>query len=150
MEGFKIGAFKNIHTVSFTIDTRGKDTWRYADAGAKVIVSSSDSEVAVLRKDSSMHKDLDYLLSLVSDVNIDAAILEGFHEQIIMRKDVFKIVVAKTIDEAKGLLDEVSEPIIALMGPFVNSKSPRKIRNIPVLQLEEEGEKLVQLVKPLL
>lgn len=44
--GSKVTAIKNIHIDSFTIDTPGKNTWKFSQAGADPVVSMAESETA--------------------------------------------------------------------------------------------------------
>ncbi|MDR0318844.1 MAG: molybdopterin-guanine dinucleotide biosynthesis protein B, partial [Nitrososphaerota archaeon] len=50
VENYRVGAVKHIHHEGFTIDTEGKNTWRYANAGARVIVAVSPDEMAIIKK----------------------------------------------------------------------------------------------------
>ena len=43
--GWKVGTLKHIHEPEFTIDHKGKDTFRHAQAGAAVVVSVSKKEI---------------------------------------------------------------------------------------------------------
>ncbi|MCJ7559854.1 molybdopterin-guanine dinucleotide biosynthesis protein B, partial [Candidatus Bathyarchaeota archaeon] len=38
-KGYKVAAIKHVSEPDFTIDTAGKDTWKFAKAGAKTIIS---------------------------------------------------------------------------------------------------------------
>ena len=49
-EGYKIGSIKHVHHQGFTMDKEGTNTWRYAKAGAKVIVAISPEEIDVIKK----------------------------------------------------------------------------------------------------
>ena len=48
--GYKVATIKHINEPDFTIDTLGKDTWRYAQAGAKTIISVATNETAIIQK----------------------------------------------------------------------------------------------------
>ncbi len=41
-------AIKHIHQIDFTLDTPGKNTWRFARAGARIVGSLSDQETAFI------------------------------------------------------------------------------------------------------
>jgi molybdopterin-guanine dinucleotide biosynthesis protein MobB len=43
---------KHIPEPNFTIDREGKDTWRYAQAGATTVVGVSADEIATIEKGS--------------------------------------------------------------------------------------------------
>ena len=36
--GFKVAAVKHVSEPDFTMDTKGKDTWRFAQAGARIVI----------------------------------------------------------------------------------------------------------------
>ncbi len=45
-KGYKIGSAKHIPDPEFTIDTKGKDTWKHARAGANTVLSVGQNELA--------------------------------------------------------------------------------------------------------
>ncbi len=48
--GLRVGALKYHKHGDFEIDIEGKDTWRYANAGADTVAISSSVKMAVIRK----------------------------------------------------------------------------------------------------
>ncbi len=49
--GYRVAAIKHVpERENFTIDTPGKDTYRYAERGAKTVIAVSASEIAVIEK----------------------------------------------------------------------------------------------------
>ena len=79
--GFKVAAIKHIHGVNFTIDSENKDTWRYAQAGAHVVMSVSPKEVATIRKvDTTKYGLGEIMRECVNEA--DVVFLEGFKELI--------------------------------------------------------------------
>ena len=48
--GYNVAAIKHIPEPDFTIDTPGKDTWRYAQAGAKTVISVATNETVTIEK----------------------------------------------------------------------------------------------------
>jgi len=48
--GYKVAAVKHVPKKDFTIDTEGRDTWRFANAGAKIVVAVSPMEIATIEK----------------------------------------------------------------------------------------------------
>src|SRR3972149_7150533 len=75
--GFKVGVAKHIHEEGFTIDTGGKDTWRHAHAGARVVIGASPNELAVIKKTSSESK-FEEIVETLRNQDLDIALLEGF------------------------------------------------------------------------
>ena len=49
-EGYKIGTIKHVHHPGFSIDAKGKDTWRHSQAGAKIVVCVAPREIAIIKK----------------------------------------------------------------------------------------------------
>ena len=146
-DGFKVGALKHTHHHDFTFDTKGKDTWRFAQAGAKTVIGVSNSEVAVINKTTTLQQSLDRLLALFKE-ELDFIILEGFHTLVSDRKDVYKIITAFDEEELHQTIVGTSPPIIAITGN-VAAKLKTLVMNIPVIDIKAEGEKLVELVKAL-
>jgi molybdopterin-guanine dinucleotide biosynthesis adapter protein len=72
--GYKVGAVKS-DAHGFDIDVPGKDTWRFAQAGARCVAISGPDKFALIQK-TDQKKDLDGLAALMSDVDI--ILVEGF------------------------------------------------------------------------
>ena len=146
-EGYKIGSIKHIHREGFTLDKEGTNTWRYAKAGAKVIVAISPDEIAVLRKTHADLNDLDKMIDLLEREHLDIIFIEGFHGLITKRTDIPKIITAEDEENLKRTLEGASEPILAVTG-VISVKNPViSWLKIPILNLEKDGEQLLQLVK---
>lgn len=134
--GFKVAAVKHIPELNFTIDKEGKDTWRFAEAGAKTVVSVAEDEIAKIEKVNTKNISVEQILQTCR--NNDLVFLEGFRKLIAQEKDVIKIVVANSREEALDASKEFS-PILAftslfptqslnLKAPYVNiTKSPHKL-----------------------
>jgi molybdopterin-guanine dinucleotide biosynthesis protein B len=146
-EGYKIGSIKHVHHKGFTMDKEGTNTWRYAKAGAKVIVAISPDEIAIIKKTEMPLDKLDQMTALLDREDLDIVFFEGFHSLIAKRQDVPKIITA--IDE-KGLeqtLEGTVQPILAIAGIVAQNSSSTTYRNIPIIKVPEDGQKLVELVK---
>ena len=76
-KGYKVATVKHIPEENFTIDTEGKDTWRHAKAGAKMIISVAPREIAVIHKVEIGKLSLENILQFCEG-NIDIVVLEGF------------------------------------------------------------------------
>jgi len=146
-EGFKIGSIKHIHRPDFTIDTQGKDTWRYAQAGATVIMAIAAKETAIIRKTDAPYKDLDQIMGLLNTDELDIVFIEGMHELVAGRKDIPKIVASKNSEDLKKTLDLLSPPIIAITGLITQKKTKIHHSNIPLIDLQNEGKQLLEMVR---
>jgi len=151
-EGFKVGSIKHIHDPDFTIDTPTKDTFRFAQAGAKIIASSAAGEIAILKKvnEHSESSHLREILDFTEKENLDVVFLEGFHSTIAERNDIHKIVTAKSQEDLEKTLRGTAPPILAASGLIANQMSKSQNSDIPVIDVLSEGEALLKLVKEIL
>ena len=139
--GYKVATVKHIPETGFTIDTKGKDTWRHAKAGARTVISVAPNELSVIRKVDTTKYSLEQLITECED-DVDFLILEGFKRLIGQNLAVPKIVAVKTTEEvleASGYY----KPILALVGPIPTEAVEQKFPYVDVLK---EPEKLVDLV----
>jgi molybdopterin-guanine dinucleotide biosynthesis protein B len=115
-EGFRIGSIKHVHEQDFTIDTKGKDTWKYAQAGAKTIAVIAPTEVDIIRKKKDDKKtELEGTIKKIEE-GLDIIFLEGFHSLVAKRDDVFKIITAENEEDLETTLKGTIHPIIAITG----------------------------------
>jgi molybdopterin-guanine dinucleotide biosynthesis protein B len=112
--GYKVAAIKHIPEPDFTIDTPRKDTWRYAQAGAKTIISAATNETTTIEK-TTINPSLETLLKKCTDN--DVVFIEGLKKIVAQNKKIPKIVVVKTKTEAENAL-KTYKPIIAFSGPY--------------------------------
>jgi molybdopterin-guanine dinucleotide biosynthesis protein B len=113
--GYNVAAIKHVPEPDHTIDTPGKDTWRYAQAGAKTIVSAATNEIATLEKTTLETVPLNVLIGKCK--NSDVVFIEGLKKKVAKRKNIPKIVVAKTREESVNAL-ETYKPIVAFSGSY--------------------------------
>jgi molybdopterin-guanine dinucleotide biosynthesis protein B len=146
-EGYQIGSIKHVHHKGFTMDTEGTNTWRYAKAGSKVIVAISPEEIDIIKKTQLALNDLDRIIALLEGEKLDVVFIEGFHSLIAKRKDVPKIVTAKDEDGLNQTLEGTVEPIIAIAGVVATKSTSKEYRNIPIIKIPEDGQKLIELIK---
>ena len=146
-EGYQVGSIKHVHHKGFTMDKEGTNTWRYAKAGAKVIVAISPEEVAIIKKTGMPLDDLDQMTALLEGEKLDIVFIEGFHSLIAKRKDVPKIITAKDLEGLKETLEGTVEPILAIAGIVAKNLEASTYQNILVVKVPEEGHRLVELVK---
>ncbi len=137
--GYRIAAVKHVPEPDFTIDTPGKDTWRFAQFGAKTIIAVSSNEIATIEKVNTKDVSLKSILQKCKDS--DLVFLEGFRKLVNKNKVVHKIVVVKSAEEALEAIQNF-DPILAFTGPFSTAnlnldepyvdtlKDPQKIADI--------------------
>ena len=146
-EGFKIGSIKHVHHKGFTMDKEGTNTWRYARAGAKVIVAISPEEIDIIRKTEMALNDLDKIIALLEQEQLDIVFIEGFHSLIAKRADVPKIITAKNREGLEETLKGTVEPILAITGIAATNATNTYYNGIPIIKIPEDGQKLISLVK---
>jgi len=140
--GYRVATVKHVPKAEFTIDTTGKDTWRHAKAGARIVVSVAPNEFATIKKvDTRKYRLPDIIEDLEDDV--DVIVLEGFRELTEQNLDVPKIVAARTSDEVLEASGRF-KPLLTFVGPVSNEATKLKVPYVDVLK---EPEKLVDLVE---
>jgi len=139
--GYKVATVKHIPETDFTIDTKGKDTWRHAKAGAHTVLSVAPNELTVIRKVDTTKYSLEQIVAKCED-DVEVIILEGFKKLIKQNPTVPKIVAAKTTDEVLEA-SEHYKPILTFVGPIPTEAAKLKI---PYVNMLKEPEKLVDLV----
>lgn len=144
MEGYKVGSIKHIHHEDFSMDSEGTDTWRHAQAGSKIVAAVAPRETVIIKKTESSQLNIDQIIKLLSQENLDFIFIEGLSSQTAGREDIPKILTAREIDDLMERLEN-AKPIIAITGAIAKKKP--SIKNIPVIDLEADGQRLVELVK---
>jgi len=140
--GYRVATVKHVPKAEFTIDTVGKDTWRHAKAGARIVVSVSPNEFAAIKRVDTRKYCLPDIIGDLED-NVDVVVLEGFRELTEQNLDVPKIVAAKTSNEVLEASGRF-KPLLTFVGPVSNGATKLKVPYVDVLK---EPEKLVDLVE---
>jgi len=146
--GYKVAAIKHVPEPDHTIDTSGKDTWRYAQAGARTVVSAAFGEIATIEKVPLETVKLSDLVKKCK--GNDLVFIEGLKKKVAKRKNIPKIVVAKSMDEVVNAV-EIYKPILAFSGsystknlkfesPYANSlENPEQLADIIETKLLKKG-----------
>ena len=144
--GFKVGVAKHIHEEGFTIDTEGKDTWRHARAGARVVIGASPNELAVIKKTASEAK-FEEIERGFRDGNLDIALLEGFSTASRGIANLPKVVIAKDVRDLKYTLRWTKPPILAITGRV--TKGLKRIGKVPapLIDMKREGFLLTSMIR---
>lgn len=142
-KGYRIAAVKHIPEPNFTIDSEGKDTWRFRKAGALKVVSVAPKEVAIIKDVDTGNFTLKEIIDQCGDVDI--IFLEGFKELVAKRMEVPKIVAVKSVEEALNASKRFNS-ILAFAGFF--SRENLNL-NVPYFNIEKDFEKLVGMVENL-
>lgn len=140
--GYRVATVKHVPKAEFTIDTVGKDTWRHAKAGARIVVIVAPNEFATIKKIDTRKYHLPDIIEELED-DVDIIVLEGFRELTQKNLDVPKIVAAKMSDEVLEASGRF-KPLLTFVGPVSNEATKLKVPYVDVLK---EPEKLVDLVE---
>jgi molybdopterin-guanine dinucleotide biosynthesis protein MobB len=128
------------------MDKEGTNTWRYAEAGSKVVVAIAPHEIDIIKKTERELKDLDKIMGLLDKEKLDIVFIEGFHNLIAKRTDIPKIITAKDQADLQRTLQGTSQPIIAATGLVSDTGAPRS-GEISIFNIPKEGQKLVELIR---
>ena len=140
-KGFKIGSAKHIPDPEFTIDTKGKDTWKHAKAGADTVLSVGQNELAVIKKVDTTKFYLKQIVAEFSD-EIDIIVLEGFKRLVGEDSSIPKLVTVNTEYDVKAAINGYKN-ILAFIGLAPDNEMEIKI---PIIDVLKGPEKLVDLV----
>lgn len=145
-EGYRVGSVKHIHHDSFSMDTEGTDTWRHAHAGAMVTVAVAPKETVLIKKTSAHSKDIDRIIKLFENEKLDFVFIEGLHSLTARRKDIPKIITAREIDDLRDKM-KGTVSILAITGIIAKKGIEKSEINVPIIDLDKEGDLLLKLVK---
>lgn len=144
--GYKVVAIKHIHH-EFTVDTKGKDTWRFSDAGARAVVGVSPNEIFFIKRPHNPPRTLQGLLRLFHGEDSDVAVLEGFHDIVGKSREVPKVITAKSRSELQRILRDTEPPILAVTGIIGKMEEKGLDSDLPVIDLEKEEGRLLKIVR---
>ncbi|MEM3578664.1 MAG: molybdopterin-guanine dinucleotide biosynthesis protein B [Candidatus Bathyarchaeia archaeon] len=139
--GYHVAAVKHIPEKDFTIDTAGKDTWRFAKAGAKTVVAISPTETVTIEKVDTSGLSLNNIVEKC--VGNDVALIEGFRKLLGENMEIPKIITVKTAEEALETA-KTFKPIIAFTGLQQIDEAKLGILYVNALK---DGDKLAELVE---
>ncbi len=147
-------AFKHIHQENFSIDTPGKNTWKYSKAGADVVVSQSPKESAIL-----FNRSIDPILMINSIKQLIQQSLKGDHrnsnKHTIVILEGFrdlkgkKVLCVKNLEEIKSQMDPsidaISGSIFSNVSELKRAKKEISAKFVSVLEYPEELLKILRI-----
>lgn len=134
--GYHVATAKHINQKGFSMDIRGKDTWRHAVAGANPVAGVSDIEMSLLIKNGMEKFSLDSLLSFMPIA--DVVVLEGFSRIVLNDERVGKILCVRDIREYEGFRKKK-------LGKTLAFCSLQRLGN-PILRIKEDSQILLKRV----
>lgn len=142
--GYKVAVVKHVSEKDFTIDTKGKDTWRFARSGAKTVVSIASKEIATIEKTGTSNLSLEEILEKCR--GNDIVLIEGLKKLLGKNEKVPKIVAVKSAEEAINASKNFN-PIIAFTGPYPAGENAL---NTPYIDVLKESAKIADIVEKLM
>ncbi len=139
--GYRVAAIKHISEPNFSIDSSGKDTWRYAAAGAKTIIAVSSREIVTIEKNGSEKVKLADLLKKCAD--FDIVFIEGLKNKVARERAIPKIAITTTREQAETAI-RLYKPIIAFSGPYNTESVDKEIRYVDA---KKNPDKLADIVE---
>jgi molybdopterin-guanine dinucleotide biosynthesis protein MobB len=148
--GFRVGVVKHVHQEGFTFDTKGKNTWRHAEAGACIVIGVAPNELATFKRTEN-ETPFEQLFDAFQRENLDIVLVEGFSHAL-STKHSYKIVTAKTAKELRQVLAKNGPPILAITGLIASSRVSKKLRkrSTPILDITKNGSTLTSIIRRLL
>jgi molybdopterin-guanine dinucleotide biosynthesis adapter protein len=131
--GYRVGTVKEMVRIE-ALDTPGKETERYAIAGAEIVVAVPRRETVVFVKKRLELKEIAPLLA-----NLDFVLLEGFESE----KAIPRIIAAKTVEEVMGYFDGT---VIAVSGLLAESANGDLKLEKPLFSCKLKVKELADLV----
>jgi molybdopterin-guanine dinucleotide biosynthesis protein MobB len=138
-KGFKVGAVK--HSSHDVFDLQGKDTRRFREAGADVVVGSSRSETIMVRGNNSVAS-LDDIHALIQD-DVDIMIIEGFRSLVLADKRILRIIMAKSSDNLRKFASGLGRIIAVVSTNAYLGSVPKGAK----LVNRNETKKIVRIVE---
>jgi molybdopterin-guanine dinucleotide biosynthesis protein MobB len=136
---FKVGTIKQIYEEDFSLDTPQKDTWRHAEAGAKIVVSAAPREVAAIKRLKGEDK-FEEALRLLQGEELDLVIVEGNPPV-----NVPRVLVTRDGEKAKKMIERL-EGVVC-----ISSMTPEKFNkaefNRPIFHPIKDAARMVALLK---
>jgi molybdopterin-guanine dinucleotide biosynthesis protein B len=144
--GFKAGTLKKIHIPGFTIDQKGKDTFRHKKAGARFVISLAPEEIAIIKPHYGS-RTLSDIIDLIPN-ETDFLICEELNES---SDEILYIITLENMDKLKETFHKrsIGKKIIAISGiisnsvitherfPIINTTTEKGIKELVDLILNE-------------
>jgi molybdopterin-guanine dinucleotide biosynthesis protein MobB len=140
-KNYRVGTIKQIHEEDFSLDKPHKDTWRHAEAGAKVVISAAPHEVAAIKRLKSEDR-FTSAMRLLRSEDLDLVIVEGNPPV-----DVIKILATRDPASARRIIEKVDGVVfISTLTPDFDASAV----NVPVFHPIKDSAKMVEILESLL
>lgn len=142
--GLKVGTVKHVHDKSFTMDTKGKDTWVHASSGARVVAAVAPNELSLIKKMDTSKLEAQTLLRPFHDSGIDFVLVEGY-SGFQSKVRAVQVICAKSKHDAVELMKLHGEPL-CLIGKLEDGPALKRLGGVPVLRLPRDIGRLIGLL----
>ncbi len=130
-QGKQVGVIKDIHSEKYQPDKEDSDTWRYAQAGAQLVVGRGLNDT-VFRWRHSMK-----FLEIIGRVTADVLLVEGFKEE-----KMPHIVCAADKAQLAKLMDNHTICISGVISEQLNN-----YQGIPVYNFQRDIKKIIAIAE---
>jgi len=141
-KGYKVATAKHIPDPNFTIDTKGRDTWRHTKAGAQITTAVAPKEIATIKKTDTTKLSLGDITKNCND-NTEIIILEGFRSLIAQNLTVPKIISVRNSQEINEAT-KTFKPILAFT--TISPRDKFKETKTPLLNIQNETKELIKII----
>ncbi|MHA1433157.1 MAG: molybdopterin-guanine dinucleotide biosynthesis protein B [Candidatus Heimdallarchaeota archaeon] len=132
IRGYEVNSVKSVHADNFSIDEKGKDSWRHREAGAKITALRAKNETSIIFQRGFDVKEL------LPFFNCDYLALEGFNEA----ARIPKILCAENV---QSIDEKFSESVFVISGKISNEL--QEYKGIPVVNGLSKIIELVDLIE---
>ncbi|MGC8664768.1 MAG: molybdopterin-guanine dinucleotide biosynthesis protein B [Nitrososphaeria archaeon] len=141
-EGKKVGTVKHIHSNDFSLDRKGKDTWRHLKAGASLVMAVTESEIITIKRIET--KSISYEdLMRVFEGQTDYLVIEGFKEMKPSGSTI-RILCISEQKQIEAFIKNFGKPDLIVS---YNIKGLKEVNGIPVIFMPDEAERLYKVLK---
>lgn len=130
-QGKNVGVIKDIHSEKYQPDKEESDTWRYAQAGAQLVVGRGLNDTVFHWRQSMK------FLEIVGKITAEVLIVEGFKDQQMPR-----IVCAAEKNQLSKLVDNNTYCIAGAI-----SDTLKEYQSIPVLNYQRDFATIINLAE---
>lgn len=144
-QNYRITIIKHVSEPNFTLDTEGKDTWRYRRSGAQTVMIVADHEVGIMKTIDTQKLGLKQILENCSD-EVDIVFLEGFKKLVSNNLTIPKIVAIKSFKEAQEAANNFQKIIAFTSQVLIDTNKLKQ----PVVDVSKNPSELMKIILSLI
>lgn len=136
-QGFKVASIKKIHEEDFTIDKKGKDSYRLMESGSDVVVTAAPKEIAVIKKVKKNQRLIEAMKFLSMD-DFDFVVVEGNADRLKNYFNVKEVFICRNESEVRRMGIKLSN------FACIASLTPENFKEIEALHAEKDINKIIE------